>query len=816
MNQEREQQINALFEQLVALTDAQRLARLGAIGSADPALRQAVERRLRADAEAGSFLEEPLSWPSAVSKRGIEEIRAATAPPDRIGPYRILCEIGRGGMGTVYAAERDDGTFDRRVAIKVINSRSSNPEVARRLRAERRILALLEHPNIARIYDGGSTDDGAPYLVMEHVEGTPIDHYCTENALSSDQRVVLMGKVCQAVDYAHRNLVVHRDLKPSNILVRKDGEPMLLDFGIAKLLEPHAPEDHPAETTAPWRRLLTVNYASPEEIRGESISTASDVYSLGVLLFLLLTGSLPRSFAGLSPLQVEQRLRDTEPPRPSLAARAYDEGETGEGEVPASDSPARSARRLRKDLDPIVLKALRTDPEARYHSAQQLAEDLDRYRHGFPVSARQGTLRYRAGKLLRRHRLAAAASAVALFLGVALLVALAIATSTLAKSQGRLQTERNKLEATLSFFLDMFEDAGPYVTEGIEITLRQAVERHAQRLDHRLTDQPAIRAEILSTLGWVYLDLGDVEQSLTHHQQALALRQAHFGEHGVEVAESLDGVAAALRDAFRLDEAAETGADALSRYRTFYHRNPATGPGHLLRSLNNRVKLFCLTEDWHAADPLSEEALELVRSDPAIGAVPATAAIIQRALVLDQLDKPDPARALYHEALDRYERQYGSAHALLAPLYNNLAQIEKKAGNLEQAATLFRQADHQYESAFGDDFYERIIPLNSLGKLLHRLGDHPGAEDALRTALDVATRAPGLGPEHERTFFGRPAIALGTLLAENARCDEVVELLSDRVTRWAGQNDGPPVPQGRALLEQCAPPSPQPAHSRAQ
>ena len=791
MNSERWRRVNELFEQAVERPAAQRQRFLDDACAGDAALRDAVERRLRADAEAGSFLEEPLGSPATIDAAAQRD----AAPAARLGPYRILHEIGRGGMGTVYAAERDDDAFRRLVAVKVITSSSQNAEIPRRLRAERRILALLEHPNIARIYDGGATEDGAPYLVMEHVEGETIDRYCTTHNLPIEQRLELIGKVCSAVHYAHRNLVVHRDLKPSNILVTPDGEPKLLDFGIAKVLDPAAlGHGETVEATAPWRRLLTLDYASPEQLRGEQISTASDVYSLGVLLFLLLTGSLPRALADLSPWQVERSLSTTEPPRPSVTVV-----EPAGADSRPPGEPPQLARRLRGDLDAIVLKALRSDPDARYGSAEQLAADLDLYLRGFPVGARRGTWRYRAGKLLRRHRLAVISSAVALSLGLALLVSLALSRSHLARSQGLLQEERVKLEQMLGFFLDMFEDAGPYAAEGVELSLRQAVDRQATRLAGELQSQPRVRAAILSTLGWVYLDLGSADRALELHQQALELRRRSFGDEAVEVAESLDGVAAALRDAWQLDDAAARSADALELYR----RHSTADRRLLLRCLNNRVKLFCLTQDWRAADPLSAEALALGRSGFDERELEVSRALVQRALVVSHLGDPETARALYRETLELYESRYGQTHPVLAPLYNNLGQLAAQAGRTRQAVDYWRQADAQYAAAFGDDFYERVKPLTNQGRHLHRIGDLEGAENALRSALEVALSSPVLGPQNEIGYYGRPAVALGRLLEESGRCAEAVELLAAKVEAWASRTDRPEVQEARALIERC-------------
>ncbi|MEM7428439.1 MAG: serine/threonine-protein kinase, partial [Pseudomonadota bacterium] len=387
MSTEIWRQANELFERLLDVPADQRKAWLDRHCAGDDALRDEVERRLRTDAEAAArgFLAEPVMVPPAPSSSRDSPSESPAEPPAQFGPYRVVEELGRGGMGTVYAAERDDDTFQRRVAIKVITAETDNDEVARRLRAERRILAQLEHPNIARVYDGGTTEDGRPYFVMEQVTGAPIDRYCADRQLTIRQRVDLMRQVCLAVDYAHRNLVVHRDLKPSNILVTDEGIVKLLDFGIAKVLTSDSQLASARDATAPWRQPITLHYASPEQLRGQKVSTASDVYALGVLCFRLLTGAMPHSFDGLSPWEAERQMTAVDVPRPSSVMRqkvvrrtvvrrtvmrqtVAGSSATRQGNRDAMAPPGEAetiARQLAGDLDAIVLKALRAEPESR-------------------------------------------------------------------------------------------------------------------------------------------------------------------------------------------------------------------------------------------------------------------------------------------------------------------------------------------------------------------------------------------------------------------------------------------------------------------
>jgi eukaryotic-like serine/threonine-protein kinase len=373
----------------------------------EPEIRREVEALIAADREAGGFLDRPLG--RAAGNGG-----ATPVPPPTLGPYRLLRRLGEGGMSAVYLAVRAGDEYRQRVAVKILRQ-GMGADARRRLRTERQILAALDHPNIARFLFGDTTADGLPFFAMEFVDGLRIDDYCHRQQLAVEERLALFLEVCSAVEYAHRNLVVHRDLKPGNILVTRDGTPKLLDFGIAKLLNPDLTGPEPAPTVR-WLRLLTPVYASPEQIRGEPITTATDVYSLGVLLFELLTGTLPIRLSGSSPGEAERAVLEQEPRRPSTAVlEAADPAAPGDGAT-ATARPERRRRRdlhrrLAGDLDHILLKALRQEPARRYSSVERFAEDVRRHLRGEPVRARKGTLAYRTGRFLKRHRWQVAALA---------------------------------------------------------------------------------------------------------------------------------------------------------------------------------------------------------------------------------------------------------------------------------------------------------------------------------------------------------------------------------------------------------------------
>jgi len=384
--------VHALFHDALELEPAARDELLRRTGEQDPALAAQVRSLLASHEEAGDFLDKPAAAP----------FLGAAAPGDRIGPYRVIEEIGRGGMGVVFRAVRDDEHFSKEVAIKLIEPGMRSEGILKRFRAERQILAMLDHPHIARLIDGGSTPDGSPYLVMEYVAGKPLLEYCDEQKLGVDERLRLFLEVCDAVQFAHQHLVVHRDLKSDNVLVMEDGSPRLLDFGIAKLAAQEG-DDRPVTITAPMQRMMTPDYASPEQVRGDPVTVAGDVYSLGVILYELMTGTRPLHFATRTPEEIVRVVTQEEPALPSSAVARTKSTDTA---ALRSATTRGLRRRLSGDLDYIILKALEKDLARRYGSVEQFARDIRRYMDGFPVLARGRTTAYLLSRLVRRHRVA--------------------------------------------------------------------------------------------------------------------------------------------------------------------------------------------------------------------------------------------------------------------------------------------------------------------------------------------------------------------------------------------------------------------------
>ena len=626
LSRERWTRVCALFDAASVLDRDARAAYLDAACPDDAGVRAEVEALLACDHPGDAALDTGI-------RRAIGDVAASLTPaphPARIGPYRVVSHIGDGGMGAVYLAERD-GDFNPRVAVKVIRGFAGEDGV-RRFRAERQMLASLQHPGIARLLDGGTTEGGLPYLVMEHVDGLPIDVYCERHGLSVAQRVVLFRLVCDAVSHAHRSLVVHRDIKPSNILVTADGAPKLLDFGIAKLLDDEGGTGTP---TAPSRRLLTPDYASPEQVSGDPITTSSDVYALGVLFFELLTGTRPLRFASRGAAEIARVVGSEAAPRPSVAA-----------------ATPRIARELAGDLDTIVLAALEKDPARRYVSVDRLSDDLQRFLERRPILARPATWRYRARRFVRRHRAATAAAALFLVVVAAFAVALTV-------SGRRAARERDVAERVTTILIRLLSESPSPSSAAGTITARDLVDRGVAQVRRDLGDQPALQARLFETLGAIYAGLGLVDRAQAVLQESVAAGRAAGGADSQAGARTMWRLAEALRDRGRYAEAEPLARGAFEMSsRLFGTRNPQSA-----QTLNTLGMILHARGRQDEAAPMFLQATEIFRDTlgpdhPMVSAGLANTAMSRR-------DRGDLAGAepMAREALALRNRMFGRALA---------------------------------------------------------------------------------------------------------------------------------------------------------
>jgi eukaryotic-like serine/threonine-protein kinase len=749
MEPERRHRMEALFEAALDRPAAGRREWLREVCGRDEALCAGVLRLLSAHARAEGILEGP---PPAAALLGTGDDRE---PDRRIGAYRLVREIGRGGMSIVYLAERDDRQYRQTVAVKLIRRGLDTPDLVRRFRAERQILASLAHPNIARLLDGGTTADGVPFLVMEYVAGEPITDYCDRRRLTLERRLRLLATVARTVHHAHRNLIVHRDLKPSNILVTREGEVKLLDFGIAKLLDPSAPADVLPQTR-PGSRLMTPEYASPEQIRGEAITTMTDVYGLGLVLHELLSGHSPvrqrTDGEGQRPPPVRA------PPRPSSAVR----GDAAAGRARGTQ-PGRLRRKLRGDLDRIVLTALREEPERRYGSAEQLAEDIENHLRRRPVRARGDSVPYRVGRFAARHGwgLAVAALFVLLLGGYA-------ATITVKEREVRAALDRAGLEAeraeqVASFLMRLFEANGANGAERGAITAREMLERAAARAE-QLAHQPAAQAQMLDVIGRTYQYLGQYDRAQPPLERAFGLRRGLFGELHPTSAESLHNLGSLHHALGRPDS-----AEALFRRALRIRRGlPGTSGVQLARTLGSLSLVLRDRGEYGEAESLARESLDLRRR--ALGAEHPEVAesLHDLAEILRRQGRYAAAEPLYREALALRRRLLGDGHPAVAETLYNLAFLLQRQGELTEVEPLYRQALDIYRGVFGDEHPAVAATVSNLGLLMFRSGDLALADSLHREAL--ATRRRVLGPEHPDV-----ALSLGLIAAVQRRLGRLAE-----------------------------------------
>lgn len=687
MTDARWQRVEELFHAALALPPAAREAFLDERCGSDASLAAQVRALLAQDAAGDTGLGGAVAASAAALARTFAPARGG----ERLGPWRIVSEIASGGMGAVFLAERADGQFEQRVAIKFLASGLFGPQAHHRFLAERQILAGLHHPYIAQLVDGGTSPAGTPYLVLEYVAGEPIHRWCDAHRLGVRARLALFLKACEAVQYAHQNLVIHRDIKPSNILVTADGVPKLLDFGIAKPIDARAPR-HTIALTVADARLLTPMHASPEQVRGEPVSTATDVYALGVLLYELVSGRFPFELRDASLAEVERVICSATPERPS--ARIADHAGANRG-----TTRPKLARALAGDLDTIVLCALRKEPARRYATVRQLAEDIEHYLARRPIRARPDSLRYRARKFAARNRTALGAAGLALLLVVGTVAAY---TWQLARERQRAELAAAKAGQVAGFLVDLFEQADTSKRPGRDPSVVELLDEGVRQVG-QLDSQPGLQAELLGVMGAAYTSLGHTQVSIPLLRRALAVQQADPASRPLARADVLARLSAALRVAGQPAAAERTQREVLAI------RERVLGGQHTLvaRALNLQGNIL------HDLDR-SEEALQ----------------VLHRALAIKQV---------LGEGADEEA----------ASIHNNLAITLDNEGEFDAAAREYREAIAIHRRQIGPPTPALATSIYNLGLVLSRLGEYRGSLAAHREAL--ALRREILGPDHWQT-----------------------------------------------------------------
>ena len=775
MYPERWNKIQSLFEKALELNPSERESFLKRESSDDKELFDEVMSLLAADERQHSIFSG-----SAADYVAIDD---ANLDGKTFGNYRAINQIGSGGMGSVYLAERADGVFEQKVALKIVKPGMNSHEIITRFEEERQILARLQHPNIARLLDGGISELGLPYFTMEYVEGKPITEYCDENNLTIEQRLELFKKVCEAVLYAHQNLVIHRDIKPSNILVREDGTVKLLDFGIAKVFEEDA--DHKFVTRT-GMRVMTPEYASPEQVRGEPVSTATDIYSLGLILYQLLTGCPPYEVNSTSALEMERIICLTEPQKPSaMITKIFSSAlDSRQKTSPDFISQKRKTtipklkKRVSGDLDNMCLMAIRKEPERRYSSIAQFITDIDNHLNELPVSARKSTAGYITRKFIQRHKVGVVVAAIAVML-IALVTI--FYTIQLAEERDKARLEAEKSKKVSEFLAGIFQVSDPEQSKGESITARELLDNGVKRIESELANQPEVLANMLGVTGNVYKSLGlysnaqsllqrayvindslfgdnspetakslndlanlnfamgDYESAIEKFNKAIEKRKNIYGEESLEAAESMNDLAMVLREEGKYDQSKKLLTNSLSiRKKILSSKSP-----EVAQSINN---LGLLKEDmgeFEEAKKLLEEALEI--KEKIYGKIhpSVTETIGNLAFLLQQMGDYEEASKLFNESLEIDKNLFGDLHPVISTDLYNLASNTALMGDLNAAEKLYSEVLELDKKLLGEDHPYVALDINNLAGIFSDKGNYEKAEALYKQSLNLNKKIYG-------------------------------------------------------------------------
>ncbi len=746
MNHEQWEKIAIIFEEALKLTEPERTEFISDACGGDSELLEEVRSLIEADRNIPSVLQGQAS--DAIHIQSLKNYEGKI-----IGNYRILNQIAEGGMGSVFLAERADGQFEQKVALKIIKPGMNSTEIIRRFQFERQILARLQHPNIARLLDGGLTEEKLPYFTMEYVEGEPIDQYCDKKNLSLNERLKLFSDVCNAIKYAHQNLVIHRDLKPSNIIIKKDGTVKLLDFGIAKVFtEDDSPDQIALTRTGLY--VMTPEYASPEQIRGESISTSTDIYSLGLILYQLITGEKVYEIKTKSPLELEKIICHTQPVKPSSAIKlllAKNKSVAEQISKTHNNHPYKLIKILSGDLDNICLMALRKEPERRYSSTEQFQQDIINYLEGRPVSARQNTVYYRTNKFIIRHKIGVI-SAFSIFLIAASLTTFYFIQ--LKEERDKAQIEAKKAEEVSKFLTNIFKLSDPYQARGETITARELLDRGAQKINQELSAQPDVKATMLKVIGDVYTNLGLFDKSEPLLKEALKIRK-EINNNGIEEAKS-------LRDLGQLYtfEGKYSKADSLlSKALDIYAINSAKEDNDYGWILGDLAWVFKSRGNYSKSELYYKKAIEVLKKDKESGNEDLLTMMNNFALELHEEGKYDEAEKMFKETLRLQKEIYGSKpHPEISTTTYNLAELLRDRGKYDEAEEMFKTSLAMDTKLSGSENPDVAYSLQGLASVYKIKGNFNEAQKLFFKVLNM--RKKFLGDNHPDVAYALSNLGL--------------------------------------------------------
>jgi non-specific serine/threonine protein kinase/serine/threonine-protein kinase len=701
------------------------------------------------------------------------------SPPEpelwQIGPYRLLEKLGEGGIGEVWRAEQT-APVRREVAVKFIKPGMDTRQVVARFEAERQALALMDHPAIASVHDAGATPRGRPYFVMERVRGVPITEHCDRHKLSNRERIELFIRVCEGVQHAHQKAVIHRDIKPSNVLVSiQDGRalPKIIDFGVAKATS-HRLTDKTMLTRL-GVPIGTPEYMSPEqaEMTGQDIDTRTDVYALGVMLYELLVGALPfepRDLRQTSLETVVRRIREEAPPRPSTRVSTLGDRSSEAARRRRTD-PSALRRELTGDLDWITMKALEKDRTRRYGSPQELAEDLRRHLRHEPVLAGPPSTWYRTRKFARRHTTAVVASAAGLFVLVVFAVTMTLQAGRVARERDRANREAEARAYVSEFLKGLFAVSDPGEARGNSITARELLDEGAEKIDGMLEDQPETRAELMSTMGEVYTNLGLYPQAEPLLEQALGIRRHVLGDEHPDTLTAMNTLAALYWHRGRFDEAEPLFLEALpTRKRVLGDDHPDT-----LASMNDLAGLYWQRGRYEEAEPLLLETVEARRRVLGNDHPDTLTSVNNLAVLYENLGRYAEAEPLYVRALEAQKRVLGSDHPETLRSMNNLAVVLFRQGRLDDAEPLYAEVLRNQQRVLGTDHPETLRSMNNLAALYRSRGRFDEAEPLYLEVLEIKSRV--LGDDHPESLLSKGN--LGELYTAQGQPERAEPLLAE-------------------------------------
>lgn len=779
MDSNRWLRLKELFNEAMDADELDMQAFLARVEEEDPGLRTELEVMLYTHDESQALAIEGRLLSEEDSPYSEAEDMVGT----RVGAYEIEKLIGTGGMGEVFLARRADGRFEQEVAIKLLRAGLKSVNMIRRFRVERHILARLTHSNIARLLDGGMTEDGRPYLITEYVEGVPISTFCDYHKLTIAERLNLFRQVCEAVQFAHQNLVVHRDLKPTNILVTKQGVVKLLDFGIAKLLNPEDEQISLIETR-PEMRIMTPEYAAPEQVQGQAITTATDVYALGVLLYELLVGVRPYQFKSRLQHEISRVICEVEPQRPStVISEVLDEDETRPRSIEISEGRRTRIGRLRKllkgDLDNIIMMALRKSPERRYASVDHFASDLKRYLEGQPVLAQKDTFNYRLGKFIRRHRWPVAIATLFVVMLLGFTGTTIWQAQRISKERDLAETERNTSDQVVQVLVDLFEMSNPEKAPGgdtlrVGTFLRQAESKMLESLE----DQPVVQSKMKHVLGSMYHVRGDFGSAKDLYEQALSQQHELKGPGDPLSAMISHDMARLALTAGSPKEAEPLLRESLMRLREIHGDQSE----QVLRAIQDLT--------WAMQDPEEKAALlyealglleELFPDDD-----------IQLARWLNTIgsyhfskgEHPD-ALERFREALPYVSRAMGPDHPHTMAVVSNIAASHTANAEYEEALNMQHQVLESQRRVFGNDNVRVANTLGNLATTNGQKGDYTEAERLFREAIDLWRKV--VGNEHHR--LGTDLRSLSIILQLQENYEDALPYMDESLT-IIGATDG--------------------------